>query len=230
MRRSTGVGERTGGDAGRSSGVGSCGSPAGGSPAGMLGVAGCGGGAWDSAGEIVLTFGPDESEESPKVIDEYDRKNGTNITFRQMPSDTGQYFDQILTELQAGGSNADIIIGDVIWPAQFAAIGCIQDLSDRFPESQRKEFLPRTIQSDIYQDKLYGIPWYTDAGPLYYRKDLLEEAGISEPPRTWDELKTMAKRVREQTNTKYGFIFQGSGYEGAWSTGSSTSTVLGGRC
>jgi multiple sugar transport system substrate-binding protein len=215
MRRSTGAGGRTGGKAGRLSRGGFLRLAGGGlAAAGMLGVAGCGGGAEDSAGEIVLTFGPDESGELPKVIDEYNRENGTKITFRQMPSDTGQYFDQILTEFQAGGGNVDIIIGDVIWPAQFAAIGYIQDLSDRFPESERKGFLPSTIQSNIYQDKLYGVPWYTDAGLLYYRKDLLEEAGISEPPKTWDELKTMAKRVKEQTNTKYGFIFQGSEYEG----------------
>jgi multiple sugar transport system substrate-binding protein len=182
--------------------------------ASLQGVAGCGGGASDEAGEIVLTFGPDESGELPKVIDEYNQKNGTNLTFRQMPSDTGQYFDQILTEFQAGGGNVDIIIGDVIWPAQFAAIGYIEDISERVPESERMEFLPSTIQSNTYKGKLYGVPWYTDAGLLYYRKDLLEGSGITEPPKTWDELKQMAKQVKEDSGTKFGFIFQGAEYEG----------------
>ena len=119
MRRS--AWERDGGEAGKCSRGGFLRLAGGGlAAASLLGVAGCGGNAADEAGEIVLTFGPHESGELPAVIDEYNRANGTNITFRQMPSDTGQYFDQILTEFQAGGGNIDIIIGDVIWPAQFA--------------------------------------------------------------------------------------------------------------
>jgi multiple sugar transport system substrate-binding protein len=49
---------------------------------------------------------------------------------------------------------------------------------------------------------------------LYYRKDLLEQSGISEPPATWEELKQMAEQVGQETDTKYGFVFQGANYEG----------------
>ena len=197
--------------------------------ASLFGIAGCGGGASDEAGEIVLTFGPDESGELPKVIEEYNQENGTNLTFRQMPSDTGQYFDQILTEFQAGGGNVDVIIGDVIWPAQFAAIGYIEDISERVPESEREAFLPSTIKSNTYKGKLYGVPWYTDAGLLYYRKDLLDESGFSEPPKTWDELKQMAKQVKEDSGTKFGFIFQGAEYEGGVVDGLEYIHSAGGR-
>ncbi|TCJ18911.1 extracellular solute-binding protein, partial [Rubrobacter taiwanensis] len=76
-----------------------------------------------------------------------------------------------------------MISGDVIWPAQFAANGWIVDLSDRF--GNRGDFLEGTIQSNTYEGAIYGVPWFTDAGMLYYRADLLEEAGV-EPPTTWD--------------------------------------------
>ena len=49
---------------------------------------------------------------------------------------------------------------------------------------------------------------------LYYRKDLLEKSGYSEPPKTWDELKEMASKVMKDQGTKYGFVFQGAEYEG----------------
>jgi multiple sugar transport system substrate-binding protein len=49
---------------------------------------------------------------------------------------------------------------------------------------------------------------------LYYRKDLLQQSGISAPPATWEELKQMAEQVRQDSGTKYGFVFQGSNYEG----------------
>jgi len=57
------------------------------------------------------------------------------------------------------------------------------------------------------------VPWFTDVGMLYYRKDLLQQSGISEPPATWEELKQMAEQVRQDSGTKYGFVFQGSNYE-----------------
>lgn len=49
---------------------------------------------------------------------------------------------------------------------------------------------------------------------LYYRQDLLEESGFSEPPKTWDELKEMSEKVRQNSGTRYGYVFQGADYEG----------------
>jgi multiple sugar transport system substrate-binding protein len=58
---------------------------------------------------------------------------------------------------------------------------------------------------------VWGVPWYTDAGLLYYRSDLLEEAGFSEPPTMWDEMKEMARKTaQEDTGTSFGFILQGA--------------------
>ena len=47
-----------------------------------------------------------------------------------------------------------------------------------------------------FQGNVYGVPWFTDAGMFYYRKDLLEKSGFSEPPRTWDEMKQVSEKVR----------------------------------
>ena len=127
-----------------------------------------------------------------------------------MPSDTGAYFDQLRTQFQAGGGEIDVILGDVIWPAQFAANGWIMNLSDRFTDTD--EFLPGPMQSNTYDGKVYGVPWFTDAGMLYYRQDLLEEAGFSEPPATWEELEEMAQKTAQDTGTR--FVFQGAEYEG----------------
>jgi multiple sugar transport system substrate-binding protein len=105
-----------------------------------------------------------------------------------------------------------VIGGDVIWPAQFAGNGYISDLSDRFKDSD--EFLPGPMEAMKFEDGIFGVPWYTDAGLLYYRKDLLEKAGFSEPPKTWDELRQQAQKVMQDEGTKFGFVFQGAEYEG----------------
>ncbi|QIN80934.1 extracellular solute-binding protein [Rubrobacter marinus] len=185
--------------------------------AALLGVAGCGGGGGGAGGdEIVFSFFPDPTGSVQGLIDRFNEENegGIRVSWREMPADSGQHFDQLNTEFQSGETSIDVIGGDVIWPAQFAANGYIADLSDRFPESERAAFLPATIEANTYKGKVFGVPWYTDAGMLYYRQDLLEASGFSEPPRTWDELKEMSERVRQDSGTRYGYVFQGADYEG----------------
>jgi multiple sugar transport system substrate-binding protein len=184
--------------------------------AALLGASGCGGGGGGS-GNIIFSMGPDDPGKTyTKLVDKFNEqhKGEFQVTIRTMPSDTGQYFDKIRTEFQAGGGDIDVIGGDVIWPIQFAAQGWVQDLSDNFPEPEQNKFLPAPINASIYEDGIYAVPWFEDAGLLYSRVDLLEQAGYSAPPETWDELKEMAIKTAQDTGTKYGFLFQGANYEG----------------
>jgi multiple sugar transport system substrate-binding protein len=184
----------------------------------LLGMAGCSGEDRSGRAPITLTFshGPDESGTFRQQIEEFNRLHTSEIQvrYREMPADTGQYYEQLRTEFQAGGGEIDVISGDVTWPARFAARGWISDLSELFTPEARERYLPYTVQSNTYEDAVYGVPWFTDAGMLYYRKDLLEESGFSEPPKTWDELKEQAKKVQSDSGTQYGFVFQGADYEG----------------
>src|SRR5215210_1621161 len=183
----------------------------------LLGAAGCGGAEEGSgATTITLTFTPDEAGGLKKLIEGFNRQNRGEIQvkWRQMPVLSADYFEQIQAELQSGKSTVDVIGGDVIWPAQFAASGWILDLSDRFTSSMQQDYLEGPLGSVRYQGKVWGVPWFTDAGMFYYRKDLLEESGFSEPPKTWDEMKEMARKVRGDAGTRYGYVFQGSQDEG----------------
>jgi multiple sugar transport system substrate-binding protein len=186
--------------------------------AALLGAAGCGGGSEQSGGEpeLVFTASPDDTGTAGRLVDRFNQSGdrGFKIVFREGAADTGQRFDQLRTELQAGGKNIDVILGDVIWTAQLAANNWIVDLSDRFTEGTRGDFLPGSVEAITYEGKAFGVPWFTDTGLLYYRQDLLEESGFDGPPRTWDELKEMALRVKQESGTKYGFTFQGANYEG----------------
>jgi trehalose/maltose transport system substrate-binding protein len=182
--------------------------------AALFGVAGCGGGTQSSGNELILAMGKDDTGTWPTLIEKFNKQHEGEIkvTHREMPQDTGRYFDQLRTEFQAGGGDIDVIGGDVIWPAQFAANGWIVDLSDRFTDTD--EFLPGPMEAMTYDGKVWGVPWWTDAGLLYYRSDLLEEAGFSEAPKTWEELKEMALETKRASGTQMGFAFQGAEYEG----------------
>ena len=143
--------------------------------AALLGAAGCGGGGGGGGtGDIIFAMGADTTGTMQSLIDKFNKQADFKVTFREMPTDTGQYFDQLRTEFQAGASEIDVIGGDVIWPAQLAANGWVLDVSDRFPKSEQQKFLKGPIDSLIYEDGIYGVPWYTDVRMLYYCHDLLE--------------------------------------------------------
>jgi multiple sugar transport system substrate-binding protein len=185
--------------------------------AALLGTAGCGGGS-SGSGNLIFTMGPDTDGSIAKLVKEFNKQNKGKIqvTHRQMPADTGQYYDKLRTEFQAGTSDVSVIGSDVIWPKQFAPQGWTKDLTDRFPASEQKKFVDVTIEAASYKDGIYAVPWSScpDVGLLYYRKDLLDKSGISAPPETWDDLKGMALQVSKDTGTENGFVFQGSNYEG----------------
>ncbi len=56
-----------------------------------------------------------------------------------------------------------------------------------------------------YKGHWYATPWMARYGELLYRKDLLKEAGLAEPPRTWQELVDYGKKLT--TSDKWGFGF-----------------------
>jgi multiple sugar transport system substrate-binding protein len=182
--------------------------------AALLGAAGCGGGG-ASSGQLIFSMGSPVPTYTD-LINKFNKQNKGEVeaTLREMPANATTHYDKLTTEFQAGGGDIDVIGGDVIWAIQFAAQGYIQDLSDDFPESEQQKFLPGPLSAMEYEGGVYGIPWFTDAGMLYYRKDLLEQAGFSAPPETWDELKEMALKTAQDTGTKNGFVFQGMNYEG----------------
>jgi multiple sugar transport system substrate-binding protein len=181
-----------------------------------------------SSENLIFSFGPEDTGNLVKLIDKFNKANGKGITvdYREMPADSGQYFDKLRTEFQAGGGIIDVIGGDVIWPSQLAANGWIQDLSDLFDEELRGQFLDAPIRANTYKDKIYGVPWFTDAGMLYYRKDLLEKAG-ADVPRTWEQLADTAGKIVDDGDASGGIVFQGAAYEGGvcngaeyiWSSG-----------
>ena len=181
----------------------------------LVGFPGCGRGPNGGPVELVFSHG-----EEPEVLSgqisrfNHHHRGEIEVNLRLAPADTGQYFEKLRTEFQAGEADVDVISGDVIWPAQFAASGWISDLSNRFSEDLRGAHLPATINSNTFEGAVYGVPWFTDAGMLYYRKDLLEKAGFSETPETWEELEEQAKKVMRDSGTTYGYVFQGAEYEG----------------
>lgn len=118
-----------------------------------------------------------------------------------------------LQTMAAQSGDIDSAMIDVIWPGIMAPHSI--DLSDVMPEG---DFFERIVQNNTVNDGLVGIPWFTDAGLLYSRTDLLEKYGFEGPPATWDELEEYAQAIKDgevaDTPEFTGFVWQGNAYEG----------------
>jgi len=140
-------------------------------------------------------IGPDQTGINHRLVKEFEKENPTiKVEISEMPASTDTRHNQYATYLIAEDDFIDVYLIDVIWPAEFAAAGWAYPLDSWIGEKEREEFLPGPLESCIYNGHLYAVPLYTDAGVLYYRKDLLQKKGFS-PPTTWDELLKEAKAL-----------------------------------
>jgi multiple sugar transport system substrate-binding protein len=130
------------------------------------------------------------------------------------PTATNLVEDLYTSAFLLGDSPYDLVYMDIVWVPKFAAAGWLLPLNDRVSETALKEFLPTDVAGGTYHEKLYRLPTRSDAGMLYYRKDLLDQAGIK-PPNTVTELLAAAQQLQSSGKVKWGYVWQGRQYEGA---------------
>jgi multiple sugar transport system substrate-binding protein len=151
---------------------------------------------------------PDVTGAWHELIGEFQRLHPeARIQIVDGPPATDAREDMYSTSFLSGDAAYDIVYCDVIWTPKFAAAGWLLDLTDRLSQTDAQAYLPTDLQAGIYHGRLYRVPAFTDAGVLYYRKDL-----AAKPPETFSELTAMATRL--QSPEQYGFLWQGKQYEG----------------
>ncbi len=103
------------------------------------------------------------------------------------------------TVLAQGAGNAyDVVLFDVIWPAEFAANNVLVDVTSKITDEMKAGVLPGAWTTVKYDEKFYGMPWILDTKYLFYNKEILEKAGIANPPKTWEELAADAKIIKDK--------------------------------
>ncbi|NMF83635.1 ABC transporter substrate-binding protein [Nodosilinea sp. P-1105] len=125
------------------------------------------------------------------------------------------YINSFQQEEDSGSSQLyDLVYTDIIWLSEFVESGWLKDLTEYFPNIEEENFLESEIKSGRYDvgdgngERLYRIPFRTDVGVLYYRRDLLNQAGL-QPPNTFDELIEAVTTLKEQPDVQGGYLWQG---------------------
>jgi trehalose/maltose transport system substrate-binding protein len=150
------------------------------------------------------------------VSEEWAKKTGNKLEYIGRPNDFSATLPLFQQYWAAKSLDVDIYQIDVIW--QGIAAPHAVDLKKYYKEDELKAYFPRIIENNTIDGKLVSIPLYTDAGILYYRTDLLEKYGYKEPPKTWEELAAMAKKIQDGERAAgkpdfQGFVFEGKAGE-----------------
>ena len=119
------------------------------------------------------------------------RAHGHTIKVYTAPASATDHLALLRQRFAARSADLDVLMIDVVWP------GIVKDhLLDLKPYSRGPEaaHFPAIVANNTVGGRLLGMPWFTDAGLLYYRRDLLERHGL-QPPATWDDLAAAARTV-----------------------------------
>ncbi|MEV5463431.1 extracellular solute-binding protein, partial [Streptomyces cellulosae] len=154
----------------------------------------------DSAPRIVVASGQDVTGKNGirrQLIDAWNAREGEHgyrARLVELPGSADQQRSQLLGALQSGSAEYDVVNLDVTWIPEFADAGLIRPLSDSAVEAP-EDLIPSVDRTSYWDGERYAVPFNSDAGLLYYRKDHLVKVGASRTDLgdgvTWDELRQL---------------------------------------
>jgi trehalose/maltose transport system substrate-binding protein len=160
-----------------------------------------------------------EYEICKQGVDAWAAKTGNTVRIVSTPNSATERLALYQQLLAAGAPDVDVFQIDVVWSGilgqHFEDLGSkVRDIDKNFQSM---------VDVSRVGGKLVALPWFIDAGLLYYRKDLLDK--YNRPvPQTWGDLAETARIAQEgerQSGNKdfWGYVFQGRAYEGLTTNG-----------
>jgi len=155
-------------------------------------------------GRVTYCTGKDTTGETKDWSKRFNAKykaQGLSVRILEFPASADAQRQQFVQRQEAKDAECDVFRSDVIWTAEFASQGWLYDMTP-YVNRIKSRLLTPALETATYDGRVWGVPSYTNAALLYYRKDK-----VASPPQTWQEL-------YKQAAGKGGIVFQGAAYEG----------------
>lgn len=145
-------------------------------------------------------------------VEDWARVTGHHAELVSTPAGSSERLALFQQLLAAGSADIDVFQLDIVWPGilghQMMDLGALP----------RPAHLPVLIRNNTVGGRLVAMPWFTHAGALYYRRDLLEKHG-RRVPETCEEMAGTAAAIMQAERAggatrMQGHVFQGRAYEG----------------
>jgi ABC-type glycerol-3-phosphate transport system substrate-binding protein len=151
---------------------------------------------FDGEGQIVFAAPRDISlgAQRRRAVEQWNRKHPNRPAVSvDLPSAADHQRADLVARLQAGRNDYDVLGLDVVWTAEFARGGYILPLDSVAGQLKLDRFLPTTLQTARFEGRHWGVPRFSNAGLLYYRKDL-----VTNLPSSWPELAEQAEAIGDR--------------------------------
>lgn len=185
--------------------------------------------------EIAISCGSvgKEAETCKEGAEAWAKKTGNKVKLVTGPTSSTEQLALAQQLLAAGSTDIDVFNVDIVWPGILGTF--FLDLKE-YSNGAEKAHFEAIVANNTIDGKLVAMPWFTDAGILYYRKDLLEKHK-EKVPTTWQELTATAKKIQDAERKAgakdlWGYVFQGKAYEGLtcnaleWVTSHGGGTII----
>ena len=181
--------------------------------AGMTLLGGCTPSTGDNDTLTFWTIGR-EGEAISKLLPDFERAHpGIHVNVQQLPLTAAH--QKLLTAF-AGGSTPDMTQLGNTWLPEMVALGALAPLQARVDHStviRPDDYFASIWATNVIDGKLYGVPWYVDTRLLFYRRDLLKQAGFEAPPRDWVEWRRMLAALSDPQRHTWGILLPTNEYE-----------------
>jgi len=125
-----------------------------------------------------------------------------NVTVKATYVAYEQLHDAIVQAAPAG--TYDIVLVDVIWPAEFASTGILTDITSRYPASWKDDMLGGAYTTAQFNDKFYGVPWGPSTKFFYVNEEMIAKVGATDADlATWAGVLDVAKKLKDQNVVKF---------------------------
>jgi multiple sugar transport system substrate-binding protein len=170
-----------------------------------VGLAGCAdaGSTEEATGPLTVWVMGDSGANFEQLVAPYVEKSGQEVEVVAIPWDS---IDEKLTTAVASGQGPDLIQVGLSKLRTFADAGALLELNDEIADHPGLDpaNFPAGVTSSV-GDAQVSVPWVADTRVLFYRSDILAEAGIDAPPATWEELRDDAKVLAGRGEGQYGY-------------------------
>ena len=131
---------------------------------------------------------------------EFSEETGIDVTFR-----FEEYEDiyELVTGEEGSSGEIDIVLLDNIWTADFASRGILEPVPSAFRSVIENDIISQIYNANVYNGKMWGVPFLANFQLLYTNLDLLKAAGFSSPPETLEDLKHMAIAAKQKGVIEY---------------------------
>lgn len=176
----------------------------------VVGLTACGGQATPAGPQTVKVLTMQQAGPTPEemnaIVAKFNQAN-PNIKVEIEYVSYDALHDKIATAMATTPPAYDVVLVDDIWYAEFAKNGYIWDVTSKVDDKTKSSVFSAAWDITTVGGKIYGMPWLLDEKYFYYNEKMLQDAGISAPPKTWEELMDQAKTIKSKGLAEYPIVW-----------------------